>query len=114
MYEVTAQLLEMLGDIQLFLEENSDTGAVVHSGMLAILQDPTKSAYLKVELTVIVDAGWQFVQATYNLVGDGPLVLHCYELIEATFRALQIQHLPNTDAVTRQLTMGGPSHTAQE
>ena len=40
--------------------------------MLAIMQDPTKSAYmyLKVELASIVDAWKQLVQATYNLEGD--------------------------------------------
>lgn len=32
-----------------------------------------KSAYLRVELAVVVDAGERFVQATYNLKGDGPL-----------------------------------------
>ena len=60
-----------------------------------------------------VDAGRQFVQATYNLEGDGPLALYCFEQIEAVFLSTQVQHFPNTDAVIRQLTMGQPAHTAQ-
>ena len=109
-----AQLLEIFGDIQPFLEENSDVGTGCRPRMLAILQDPTKSAYLKVELAAIVDAGKQLVQATYNLEGDGPLILHCYEQIEATFNMIQIQHFPNTDAVIRQLPVVSPSRTAQQ
>ena len=61
----------MFGDVQPFLKENSDVGAAFRPRMLAILQDATKSAYLRVELAVVVDAGKQFVQATYNLEGDG-------------------------------------------
>ena len=84
--------------------------------MVAIIQDPTKTTHLKVELAVIVDKGKQFVQATYNLKGESLLVLHCYEQIKATFNTIQVQHFPNIDAVMRQLselTMQ-PSHTAQE
>ncbi len=66
------QLLEMFGDIQLILEENSDVGAAVRPKMLAILHDPTNKAYLKVELAAIVDAGKQLVQTSYNLEKGGP------------------------------------------
>lgn len=48
-----AQLLEMFGDVQPFLEETSDIGSVNHSRMLAILHDLTRIAYLKVELAII-------------------------------------------------------------
>ena len=34
-----------------------------------------------VELAVTVDAAMPFVKATYNLEGDGPLALSCYETI---------------------------------
>ena len=36
-------------------------------------------ALLQLELPITVYAGLPFVQATYNLEGDGPLVLTCYK-----------------------------------
>ncbi len=36
---------------------------------------------LKLELAAVIDIGTFFVKATYNLEGDGPLVLTCYEEI---------------------------------
>ena len=38
------------------------------------LNDPPKNKKLQMELTVTIDAGDQFVKATYRLEGDGPLV----------------------------------------
>ena len=57
MYVVMAQLLEMFGNVQPFLEENSDVGTAFRPRMLAIQQDSTQSAYLKVEQAIVVDAG---------------------------------------------------------
>lgn len=73
-----------------------------------------KNAHLKVELVILVNAGKQLVQATYNLKGDSPLVLHCYEQVEAIINMIQIQHFLNTDAVIRQLAVRDPSHNAQQ
>ena len=42
-------------------------------------QNPTVKAYLQIELAAVVDAGEAFVKATYNLEGDDPLVLRCYD-----------------------------------
>ena len=44
-------------------------------------QSPANVSYLQVELAITVDAGTPFVRAPYNLEGDGPLVLKCYEEI---------------------------------
>ena len=46
--------------------------------MLDILQNSQKKAYLLVEMAVVVDSGRVFVQATYNLEGDGPPMFECY------------------------------------
>ena len=59
--------------------------------------------YLKVEMAAVVDAGNQFVQALYNLEGNGPLVLYCYDQIEASPHAIQVHYFPNTAAVIREL-----------
>ena len=71
--------------------------------MLSVLQDPCKM-YLKVEMAaVVVDACNQFVQAPYNLEGNGPLVLYCYDQTEASPRAIKVHYFPNTAVMIREL-----------
>ena len=113
-WEVIDQLLKMFRDIQPFLEGNADIGPASRSKMLAILQDSQKKTYLMIEMAIVVDAGRYFVQATYNLEGDGPLVLKCYEQLEAVVQSIRIKHFPNTDAVINQLFSGQPVHITQQ
>ena len=98
-WEVYNQLLELFGDVQPFLEENDEISPINRSKMLAILQDPQRRPYLMVELAIVVDAGKQFVQATYNLEGDGPLSFTCYEQLEAVYQSTRVRHFPNCDAM---------------
>ena len=79
-WEVINRLTELFGDVEPFLVENDDLGPKTRTGMLSILQDPTKKASLMVEMAAVVDAGREF-KTTYNVKGDGPLVLECYERI---------------------------------
>ena len=59
-----------------------------------------------VELAVTVDAGMRFVQATYNLEGDGPLALTCYETISVLDSAARQAYYPNLRAVTSEISSG--------
>ena len=88
------QLLELYGDLETFLRQHDDLAPATRNKLLQHLDDPTKKAYLQLELAVTVDAGLSFVQATYKLEGDGPLALECYEVISSL-----------TTAVTRCLTI---------
>ena len=63
-----------------------------------------------VETAAVVDAGSEFVKTTYTLEGDGPLVLICYEKIQAAFESINVHHYPNVDAVISQVTVGAPTH----
>ena len=45
--------------------------------LLEMLQNPNLKPYLQIELAAVVDASEAFVRTTYNLEGDGPLVLTC-------------------------------------
>lgn len=65
--------------------------------------DTSKRGLLKLELAAVIDLGSHFVKATYNLEGDGPLVLKCYEIIEEVKAALQAAHYPNVTAVAEML-----------
>ena len=55
-------------------------------------------------MSIVVDVGIHFVKATYELKGDGPLALTCYEVITALSEAINPAHYLNTRAVVRQLT----------
>ena len=56
-----------------------------------------------VELAATIDAATPFVKATYNLEGDGPLALSCYEAISALNVAARQAHYPNLVAVAHNV-----------
>ena len=58
------------------------------------------------ELAVIVDAGVQFVKATYYLEGDGPLIFSCYERLSAVSNAIGVANFPSTSAIAREIANG--------
>ena len=60
------QVLQLMGDIQPFLEEKTDLGPATRSKMLFILRDPQTMIPLQLEMAAVVDAGKQFVQTTYR------------------------------------------------
>ena len=59
-----------------------------------------------VELAVTIDAGMPFVKATYNLEGDGPLALTCYETISTLNAAARQAYYPNLMSVASQISSG--------
>ena len=59
---------------------------------------------MKVKFAAIVYAGKQFVQATYTLEGDGPLVFQCYEIISALSTSIVMENYFNVQAVVRNIT----------
>ena len=81
-FEFMNQLMDLFGDVQPFLEESTSVSPVTRGKLLAILQNSKKSlSHGGVSSTI--DAGMPFVKATYNLKGNGPLALICYETISA-------------------------------
>ena len=61
---------------------------------------------LCLELAAVVDAGIHFVNATYYLEGDGPLIFSCYERLSAVSHAVTVKHYPNTAEVAREIADG--------
>ena len=59
---------------------------------------------LLMELAVSVDVDEVFVKATYNLEGDCPLVLQCYEKIIGVQISILVSHWPSTAAVAKRIT----------
>ena len=58
------------------------------------------------ELAAVIDVGEHFIKATYNLEGDGALVLRSYEEIRKVRAVLQAAHYPNMSAIARHLAPG--------
>ena len=89
------QLLDLFGDIQPFLESNTDISPATRAKLLSMFSDEHQKSYLMVELAVTIDAAMPFVKATYSLEGDGPLALTCYEAISVLNAAARQAYYPN-------------------
>lgn len=83
-----------------FLTNTSDLTGANQTKLVEVLTGPQKKCLFEVELAAVVDAGKPFVQATYNLEGDGCLAFTCYEIITA---AVNMAHYPNVMALARRM-----------
>lgn len=92
----------VFGDVEPFLRENYNLSPVCRTSLFEIFDDPATARDLDIELAAMIDAGKHFVQATYYLEGDGPLVFTCYERLSALAHAIAIECYPNTEAKARQ------------
>ena len=99
------EVMEQL-DVKGFLDDNGDIGLATRTRLLDILNDQTKNALLQIELAAIIGAGAPLVRATYNLEGDGPLVLQCHDQICTVLNAIHTSHYPNVTAIAEKLTPG--------
>ena len=66
---------------QSFLETHTEISPATRGKLLSMLRDDEERKCLMVELAATIDAATPFVKATYNLEGDGPFALNCYEAI---------------------------------
>lgn len=82
-WEVLRQVSEYFGDVEPFLRENDEVSQANRRRLLEIFDDPQSCQDLRLELAALVDAGVHFVNATYYLEGDGPLIFTCYERLSA-------------------------------
>lgn len=80
---------------------------------MQILEDPVKMSRLQVQLAAVIDAGEQFVKATYLMEGDGPLALKCYEILHNLFAGIHVQHFPNHPAVAQKVSPGASRRQQQ-
>ena len=94
------QILVQFGDIDNFLHKDFGSNAT-HTKLLDILRDFEKKAKLQIELAVVIDCGHTFVNVTYDLEGDGPLVVECFDTIETVKAAIHTFHTRNLKAVVK-------------
>jgi hypothetical protein len=105
-WEVQKQVYEYFGDVVPFLRENENLSPATRQHLLEIIDNPRDLQDLRLELAVIVDAGVQFVKATYYLEGDGPLIFSCYERLSAVSNAIGVANFPSTSAIAREIANG--------
>ena len=99
-WECTKQVMDLWGDVPKFLA-NPDIALKSKEKLQLLLR--TKGKELLIELAVSIDAGEGFVKATYDLEGDGPLALECYEKIIGVRNLIQERHWSNTAAVANRI-----------
>jgi len=89
------------GDIDEFLHKKDNTTC---TKLLDVLCTFEKKAKLQIELAVVIDRGYPFVKATYNLEGDGPLAVECFDIIETVKAAILAFRTPNLQAVFKKIS----------
>ena len=102
-WEIMKQLMVQYPEIEKFLTSNPEVTPASHSKLTAFFQDKQKNVYLQLELAAIIDWGEPFVKTTYNLEGDGPLVLQCYEVVDLLITAIRLAHTPSVRAIAQRL-----------
>lgn len=105
-WEVLKQVFDLFGDVEPFLRENEEICPANRQHLLEIFDNPQSYQNLRLELAALIDAGVHFVNATYYLEGDGPLIFSCYERLSAVAQAVAVDHYPNTNAVAREVANG--------
>ena len=100
-WEAMNQVVQMFGDFHPFLTHHVDANPATRSKLLNILNDPQQLLLLKSELAAIIDIGSYFVWATYNLEGEGVLVLKCYEELLTVRAAIHARYYSNLQDVAR-------------
>jgi len=81
--EVIIQTFELFRNVESFIKHDEQFSNSTRTKLAEYFEDSRKLECLKVEFAAIVDTGKPFVQATYKLEGDGPIVFQCYEIISA-------------------------------
>ena len=97
------QLMVQFGDVHPFLVKYSDISPTTNSKLKGFFNDQMRRVHLYIELASVIDWGEHFIKATYNLEGDGPLRLTCYEEIDKIFAAIHSGHCPNVEAISKKL-----------
>ena len=112
-WEVMHQVLQQFGDVEPFLSRHLDLGPATGSKLRDIIRDPQQLIALKMELAAVIDVGTYFVKGTYNLEGDGVLVVNCYEELLKIRAAVHTRYYPNVGAVARQASPSSSAHQRQ-
>ena len=102
------------GDVEPFLQSNEDVGPTLRLKLLDILLSSQSKGQLILELAAVVNVGEHFVKSTYNLEGDGPLAITCFEEIVKLREVIRTSNFPNVNAIAAFLSPGNNIMTNQQ
>ena len=108
------QAMVYFGDIKPFLEENEDVGTSLGPKLLAFFHTPQTKSKLHIQIAATVDWSEPLIKACYDLEGDGPLALECYERVDRVLASIATENVPNVRATAENLTRQPPSHPHHE
>ena len=97
-------MMTHFGDMELFLSCQSDVAPATMRKLVALLTD--KKDMLMMELAAVIDVGEPLVKTTYDLEGDGPLALNCYNVMTTVLTSVRTGYYPNVKVVSRRLSNG--------
>lgn len=109
-FEVMVQLHDLFGDVVTFLQTHVETPGAIRSRLRRKVEDLQLRGQIQMELAVTVEFSRPFVQATYNLEGDGPLCLIAYDTVSSLIHFVTNPHLPSTKALAQRLGGGNEQH----
>ena len=90
-----------------FVESHDQISSKSRLKLLEILRDGKKKA---LKLAAVIDVGEIFVKATYNLEGDGLVVLQTYYNIQVLKAKIENPHYPNVDVVAKSVAVRGRTY----
>jgi len=111
-WEVLYQVVILFGDVWKFIWRNDLDVCPKSIQKLRQLLGPVNLPRLLIEWSVIAEVGRPLVTATYNLEGDGPIVLSIFCMIQEAKHRVDSHKLPQTVVVAVRLARPGPGITA--
>lgn len=111
-FELIKQVHDLFADVCTFIKNDGLPPATTRK-LLATIEDGALFRKLQMELAITVDTMEPFVKTTYNLEGDGPLVLYAYQKISSLYAHIALAHHPNVVAVAENLAQGSTSRKQQ-
>ena len=112
LWEIQNQLLTYFGDVVPFLN-TLEACPATRDRLLGILNNEDMNRQLCLQLAVTVDAGLQFVTKTYELEGDGDIIVDTYTFLQEIATAAALRHYPNTKAMADKFADGDANYSAQ-
>ena len=108
-WELFNQIMVQFGDVEPLLCRNEDIAPATKAKLLSFFTDNERKSKLKMELAVVIDYGENFVKATYDLEGDGPLIFRIIDTLCIAIKRLEGRS-PNAEAVAnRGVSTPGPT-----
>lgn len=78
----------------------------VCANLLRILEDDDESKELQLQLAIVIDVGKLFVTKTYDLEGDGELIVEAYAQVQEIATAAALENFPLTLTAATEFSEG--------